>query len=106
MKKTLLFFVLIISSCIGETEIEDDATISDIDGNVYDVLKIADEYWTTKNLKVKTLYFRLMIIFTVIILIFLISYFWQTTLLVALVYLLFSLVSLFAYFFKFFRRVS
>ena len=54
MKKSLLFFVLIISSCIGETEIEDDTTISDIDGNVYDVLKIADEYWTTKNLKVKT----------------------------------------------------
>lgn len=54
MKKALLFFVLIISSCIGETEIEDDSAISDIDGNVYDVLKIADEYWTTQNLKVKT----------------------------------------------------
>jgi len=47
---------------------------------------------SVKNLKVKTLYFRLMIIFTVIILIFLISYFWQTTLLVALIYLLFSLL--------------
>ena len=61
---------------------------------------------SVKNLKVKTLYFRLMIIFTVIILIFLISYFWQTTLLVALIYLLFSLLSLFTYFIKFFRGVS
>ena len=61
---------------------------------------------SVKNLKVKTLYFRLMIIFTVIILIFLISYFWQTTLLVALIYLLFSILSLFTYFIKFFRGVS
>ena len=61
---------------------------------------------SVKNLKVKTLYFRLMIIFTVIILIFLISYFWQTTLLVALIYLSFSLLSLFTYFIKFFRGVS
>ena len=61
---------------------------------------------SVKNLKVKTLYFRLMIIFTVIILIFLISYFWQTTLLVALIYLLFSLLSLFTYFIKFFRGIS
>ena len=61
---------------------------------------------SVKNLKVKTLYFRLMIIFTVIILIFLISYFWQTTLLVAFIYLLFSTLSLFIYFIKFFRGVS
>ena len=59
-----------------------------------------------KNLKVKTLYFRLMIISVVIILIFLISYFWQTTLLVAITYLLVSLLSLLTYFFTFFRRVS
>ena len=57
-----------------------------------------------KNLKVKTLYFRLMIISVVIVLIFLISYFWQTTLLVAIAYLLISLLSLLTYFFTFFRR--
>ena len=59
-----------------------------------------------KNLKVKTLYFRLMIISVAIVLIFLISYFWQTTLLVAIAYLLISLLSLLTYFFTFFRRVS
>ena len=61
---------------------------------------------SVKNLKVKTLYFRLMIISVAIVLIFLISYFWQTTLLVAVAYLLISLLSLFTYFFTFFRRVS
>ncbi len=61
---------------------------------------------SVKNLKVKTLYFRLMIISVAIVLIFLISYFWQTTLLVAIAYLLISLLSLFTYFFTFFRRVS
>ena len=59
-----------------------------------------------KNLKVKTLYFRLMIISVAIVLIFLISYFWQTTLLVAIAYLLISLLSLLTYFFTFFKRVS
>ena len=61
---------------------------------------------SVKNLKVKTLYFRLMIISVAIALIFLISYFWQTTLLVAIAYLLISLLSLLTYFFTFFRRVS
>ena len=61
---------------------------------------------SVKNLKVKTLYFRLMIISVAIVLIFLISYFWQTTLLVAIAYLLISLLSLITYFFTFFRRVS
>ena len=61
---------------------------------------------SVKNLKVKTLYFRLMIISVAIVLIFLISYFWQTTLLVAIAYLLISLLSLVTYFFTFFRRVS
>ena len=61
---------------------------------------------SVKNLKVKTLYSRLMIISVAIVLIFLISYFWQTTLLVAIVYLLISLLSLLTYFFTFFRRVS
>ena len=61
---------------------------------------------SVKNLKVKTLYFRLMIISVVIVLIFLISYFWQTTLLVAIAYVLISLLSLLTYFFTFFRRVS
>ena len=61
---------------------------------------------SVKNLKVKTLYFRLMIISVVIVLIFLISYFWQTTLLVAIAYLLISLLSLLTYFFTFFRGVS
>ena len=59
---------------------------------------------SVKNLKVKTLYFRLMIISIAIVLIFLISYFWQTTLLVAIAYLLISLLSLVTYFFTFFRR--
>ena len=61
---------------------------------------------SVKNLKVKTLYSRLMIISVAIVLIFLISYFWQTTLLVAIAYLLISLLSLLTYFFTFFRRVS
>ena len=61
---------------------------------------------SVKNLKVNTLYFRLMIISVAIVLIFLISYFWQTTLLVAIAYLLISLLSLLTYFFTFFRRVS
>ena len=61
---------------------------------------------SVKNIKVKTLYFRLMIIFVAIVLIFLISYFWQTTLLVAIAYLLISLLSLLTYFFTFFKRVS
>ena len=61
---------------------------------------------SVKNLKVKTLYFRLMIISVAIVLIFLISYFWQTTLLVAIAYLLTSLLSLLTYFFTFFRGVS
>jgi len=61
---------------------------------------------SVKNLKVKTLYFRLMIISVAIVLIFLISYFWQTTLLVAVAYLLISLLSLLTYFFTFFRRLS
>ena len=61
---------------------------------------------SVKNLKFKTLYFRLMIISVAIVLIFLISYFWQTTLLVAIAYLLISLLSLLTYFFTFFRRVS
>ena len=61
---------------------------------------------SVKNLKVKTVYCRLMIISVAIVLIFLISYFWQTTLLVAIAYLLISLLSLLTYFFTFFRRVS
>ena len=61
---------------------------------------------SVKNLKVKTLYYRLMIISVAIVLIFLISYFWQTTLLIAIAYLLISLLSLLTYFFTFFRRVS
>ena len=61
---------------------------------------------SVKNLKVKTLYFRLMIISVAIVLIFLISYFWQTTLLVAIAYFLVSLLSLLTYFFTFFRRAS
>ena len=61
---------------------------------------------SVKNLKVKTLYFRLMIISVAIVLIFLISYFWQTTLLVAIAYLIISLFSLLTYFFTFFRRAS
>ena len=61
---------------------------------------------SVKNLKVKTLYFRFMIICVAIVLIFLISYFWQTTLLVAIAYLLTSLLSLFTYFFTFFRGVN
>ena len=49
---------------------------------------------------------QVMIISVAIVLMFLISYFWQTTLLVAIAYLLISLLSLLTYFFTFFRRVS
>ena len=58
---------------------------------------------SVKNLKLKPLYMRLATIAVVLVLIFLITYFWQTTLVIALLYLLMSLINLLIYFFSFFR---
>lgn len=58
---------------------------------------------SVKNLKLKPLYMRFATIAVVLVLIFLITYFWQTTLVIALCYLLMSLINLLIYFFSFFR---
>ena len=59
-----------------------------------------------KNIKLNSLYFRLVVIFVVLILIFLITYFWQTTLAIAVAYFALAIFNLFFYFFRFFSPVS
>ena len=59
-----------------------------------------------KSIKLNSLYFRIMIIFVAIILIFLITYFWQTTLVIAFAYLILAIFNLFFYFFRFFSTTS
>jgi len=61
---------------------------------------------SAKNIKLSSLYMRLITILVIVILIFLITYFWQTTLFLALTYLFLSLVNLFFYFLRFFRANS
>ena len=59
-----------------------------------------------KSVKLNSLYFRIVIIFVVLMLIFLITYFWQTTLAMAIAYLALAIINLFFYFFRFFSTVS
>ena len=59
-----------------------------------------------KSIKLNSLYFRIMIIFVAIILIFLITYFWQTTLVIAFAYLILAIFNLFFYFFRFFSTTT
>ncbi len=55
---------------------------------------------SVKNIKLSPLYMRLVTLIVVVVLIFLITYFWQTTLVIALAYLIMSLINLFFYFFR------
>tara|TARA_Y100000996_G_C22555671_1_gene655422 strand:- start:2300 stop:2974 length:675 start_codon:yes stop_codon:yes gene_type:complete len=59
-----------------------------------------------KNIKLNPLYMRLVTIAVVVVLIFLITYFWQTTLFLAICYLLMALVNLTFYFIRFFKIIS
>ena len=59
-----------------------------------------------KSIKLSSLYFRVVVIFVVLILIFLITYFWQTTLAIAIAYLALAIFNLFFYFFRFFSPIS
>jgi CDP-diacylglycerol--serine O-phosphatidyltransferase len=56
-----------------------------------------------KSLKLSSLYSKLLVLLFAIILIFMISFFWQTTLLIAVAYLVMSLVNLVIYLFRYFR---
>ncbi|MCH1613299.1 MAG: CDP-diacylglycerol--serine O-phosphatidyltransferase [Flavobacteriales bacterium] len=59
-----------------------------------------------KNIKLSPLYMRLITILVIIILIFLITYFWQTTLFLAAIYLIMSVVNLFIYFLRILRFIA
>ena len=59
-----------------------------------------------KSIKLNSFYFRVVVIFVVLILIFLITYFWQTTLVIALAYLASAIFNLFFYFLRFFSTVT
>ena len=59
-----------------------------------------------KSVKLNSLYFRVVVIFVVLVLIFLITYFWQTTLIIAIAYLALAIFNLFFYFFRFFNPVA
>lgn len=56
-----------------------------------------------KSLKLSSLYSKLLVLLFAIMLIFMISFFWQTTLLIAVAYLVMSLVNLVIYLFRYFR---
>ena len=58
---------------------------------------------SVKHIKLSPLHMRLITLMIVVVLIFLITYFWHTTLVIALAYLLMSLVNLTFYFFRLFR---
>ena len=58
-----------------------------------------------KNIKLNPLNMRLVTITVVGFLIFLITYFWQTTLILAISYLLMAIINLFFYFINFFRII-
>jgi uncharacterized protein (TIGR02145 family) len=62
MKKNYFSFLMVITSllllgsCKQEVFVEGGksaGTVTDIDGNTYDCIKIGDQTWTTQNLKVK-----------------------------------------------------
>jgi CDP-diacylglycerol--serine O-phosphatidyltransferase len=59
-----------------------------------------------KNIKLKSIYLRLTIVFTIITLIFLITYFWETVLILALAYLALAIFNLFIYFFRVFILIT
>ncbi len=59
-----------------------------------------------KSIKLNSLYFRIVVVSVVLILIFLITYFWQTTLAIAIAYLALAILNLFFYFFSFFSTTS
>jgi CDP-diacylglycerol--serine O-phosphatidyltransferase len=59
-----------------------------------------------KNIKLKSIYLRLAIVFTIITLIFLITYFWETVLILALAYLALAIFNLFIYFFRVFILIT
>ena len=59
-----------------------------------------------KNIKLRPIYMRIVTILVVVILMFLITYFWQTTLAIATAYLLMSLLNLIIYFFRLFSKTS
>ena len=58
MKKLiLLLFIPLVFTCNednDDTSSLDNTQLIDIDQNIYPVLEIADEFWTTQNLKTKT----------------------------------------------------
>ena len=59
MKKLiLLLFIPLVFSCNSDSSDDmgslDNTQLIDIDQNIYPVLEIADEFWTTQNLKTKT----------------------------------------------------
>ena len=56
-----------------------------------------------KSLKLSSLYSKLLVLLFAIMLIFMISFFWQTILLIAVAYLVMSLVNLVIYLFRYFR---
>ena len=56
-----------------------------------------------KSLKLSSLYSKLLVLLFAIMLIFMISFFWQTTLFIAVAYLVMSLVNLVIYLFRYFR---
>ncbi len=58
---------------------------------------------SVKHIKLSLLHMRLVTLMIVVVLIFLITYFWHTTLVIALAYLLMSLINLTFYFFRLFR---
>ena len=59
MKKLiLLLFIPLVFTCNSDSSDDtgslDNTQLIDIDQNIYPVLEIADEFWTTQNLKTKT----------------------------------------------------
>ena len=61
MKKLiLLLFIPLVFTCSSDSSDDDDVTLSndtevtDVDGNLYPLQLIADEVWSTQNLRTKT----------------------------------------------------
>lgn len=56
-----------------------------------------------KSLKLNSLYSKLLVLVFAVLLIFMISFFWQTTLFIAVAYLVMSIINLTIYLFRYFR---